>query len=77
MKDEGKQLFFYLLSFAAMVFFLIWSIANFADANGFTMVSENFKNGRGAAGVFGLITALLMLGIAVLNPINMFLFWKR
>jgi succinate dehydrogenase hydrophobic anchor subunit len=77
MKDEGKSLFFYIISAVVMVFFIIWSIASFADANGFTMVSANFAAGRGAAGVFGLITSLLMLGIAILTPINVILFYRR
>ena len=77
MKDEGKPIFFYVLSLVVMVWFGIWCIADFADANGFIMVQKNFAASRGAAGVFGLITALLMMIIAVLTPINAFLFIRR
>lgn len=77
MKDEGKPLYFYILSFVIFVWFAIWCIADFADANGFIMVGKNFTSGRGAAGVFGLITALLMLCIAILAPTNALLFSRR
>jgi hypothetical protein len=76
-RDTGKTIFFYIISAVVMVFFFIWSIANFADANGFVMVDENFKRGNGAAGAFGVITALMMLVIALLTPINAFLFFRR
>ena len=77
MKDEGKPIFFYALSLLTIVWFFIWSIADFADANGFVMVGKNFEAKRGAAGVFGLFTALTMLGIAILGVVNVFLFRKR
>lgn len=77
MKDEGKQIFFYVLSLVVTVWFAIWSIADFADANGFIMVQKNFQAGRGAAGFFGIVTALLMLGIAILTILNTFLFYRR
>jgi len=66
-----------LLSFFTFVWFAIWCIADFADANGFIMVSKNFTASRGAAGLFGLITAILMLGTAILTPINAVLFSRR
>lgn len=77
MKDEGKPLFFYILVFLAAVWFGIWCIADFADANGFVMVGKNFQDGRGAAGVFGIITAILMLLIGILSPITAVLFYRR
>lgn len=77
MKDEGKPLFFYILSLVTIVWFLIWSIADFADANGFVMVGKNFDAGRGGAGFFGLITALSMLAISILGVINVVFFYKR
>jgi hypothetical protein len=77
MKDDGKPIFFYLLSLLAIVFFFIWSIANFADANGFVMVAANFVAGRFAAAVFGLITAVMMIIIALLAVLNTFLFFTR
>ena len=39
------------------VWYIVWSIADFADCNGFVMVSNNFGAGRGAAGG-GLASAL-------------------
>ena len=77
MKDEGKPMFFYILSLVAIIWFFIWSIADFADANGFVMVGKNFRAGRGAAGFFGIITALQMLAIAILGVINVIFFYKR
>lgn len=77
MKDDGKPLFFYLLSFLISLWFAIWCIADFADANGFVMVGRHFVTGRGAAGVFALITSLLMLLIAILGPVNAVLFSRR
>lgn len=77
MKDEGKPIFFYVLSLVVTIWFGIWSIADFADANGFVMVQKNFQAGRGAAGFFGIVTALLMLAIAILTIINTFLFSRR
>ena len=77
MKDEGKPFLFYLLSLLAMVWFFIWYIADFADANGFVMVDKNFKAGRGGAGFFGLLTALCMLAISILAPVNAVMFYKR
>lgn len=60
-----------------LIFFFIWSIADFADANGFIMVKNNFDAGRGAAAVFGLITAIFMLLIGLLSAINLFMFYRR
>lgn len=60
-----------------MVWFFIWSIADFADANGFIMIGRNFKSGRAASGVFGLFTALPMLAISLLAPLNAVLFYRR
>lgn len=66
-----------MLSFFTFVWFAIWCIADFADANGFVMVSKNFAANRGAAGVFGLIAALLMLIVSALAVINSILFARR
>ena len=70
-------MFFYILSAIVTLWFAIWSIADFADANGFVMVGKNFNSGRGAAGFFGIITAIFMLAIAILTPINVVLFCRR
>ncbi len=70
-------MFFYILSAIVTLWFAIWSIADFADANGFVMVKKNFEVGRGAAGFFGIITAIMMLAIAILTPINVLLFCRR
>lgn len=68
---------FYVLSLIAAVWFFIWSIADFADANGWVMVSNHSANGRGAATFFAVITSLLMLGISILTVINLVMFYKR
>lgn len=77
MKDEGRPIIFYVVSAIATIWFFIWCIADFADANGFVMVGKNFGDGRAAAGVFGIVTALIMLIIALLNVVNMYMFFKR
>jgi hypothetical protein len=66
-----------VLSFVVMVWFGVWCIADFADANGFVMVGKNFAANRGAAGVFGLFTAIIMLVTAILAPVNMLMFYRR
>lgn len=68
---------FYVLSLIAAVWFFIWSIADFADANGWVMVSKHSAEGRGGATFFAVITSILMLGISILTVINLILFYKR
>lgn len=65
------------MSIVAFVWFFIWSIADFADANGFVMVGKHFSEDRGAAGVFGIITAIMMMLISFLAAINAVFFYKR
>lgn len=68
---------FYILALVVGVWFGIWSIADFADANGFVMVSRNFAASRGAAGFFGLVVAIPMLFISLLSFLNMWMFARR
>jgi len=77
MGGDGSPFIFYILSLVAFVWFFIWSIADFADANGFVMASKNFKEGRGAAGFFGIVTAIMMILISLVAIINAMLFYKR
>lgn len=77
MGKDSRNWLFYILSAIAVVWFLIWSIAGFADANGWVMVADNSNNGRGAATFFSVITSILMTAISVLAAINAVLFWKR
>ena len=65
------------MSIVAFAWFFIWSIADFADANGFVMVGKHFSEDRGAAGVFGIITAIMMMLISFLAAINAVFFYKR
>lgn len=65
------------MSIVAFAWFFIWSIADFADANGFVMVGKHFNDGRGAAGVFAVITAIMMMLISFLAVINAVFFYKR
>lgn len=74
---SGSPLMFYVLSLIAFVWFFIWSIADFADANGFVMVGKHFNEERGGAGVFGLITAIMMMLISFLGLINGLFFYRR
>lgn len=77
MNREAKLWVFYLLSLITVVWFFIWSIADFADANGWVMVSQNANNDRGAAAFFAVITSIMMLGISILGAVNVVMFWKR
>jgi hypothetical protein len=77
MKNKGKPIYFYLLSLLAFVFFFIWSIADFADANGFVMAASNIKAQRLAAGAFGFIISVMMLAVALLTFWNAIVFFQR
>jgi len=66
-----------VLSIVAFAWFFIWSIADFADANGFVMVAKHFSEDRGAAGVFAIITAIMMMLISLLAAVNAVFFYKR
>jgi hypothetical protein len=70
MKNEGSRFVFYLLSFITFVFFSIWSIADFADANGFVRMSNLFKADKGFAGVLALLNSIISLGVAGLALVN-------
>jgi len=59
------------------VWYIVWSIADFADCNGFVMVSNNFGAGRGAAGGIGIVVALGSLAISILAIANAIFFYKR
>jgi hypothetical protein len=77
MGGDGSPLIFYILSAITTIWFFIWSIADFADANGFVMVAKNFKADRGAAGFFALVTAIMMMLISLLAAANAVLFLRR
>ena len=40
MKEDDSAVIFYILSAITFVFYVIWSIADFADANGWIMLSS-------------------------------------
>jgi hypothetical protein len=77
MKEEAKVCVFYTLSFISILWFLIWSIADFADANGWVMVGKNAAAGRGAAAFFGVVTSIFMMAISILSAVNLYLFCRR
>ncbi len=77
MKDEGKPIIFYIMSIIVGIWYIIWSIANFADCNGFVMVSDNFNEERGAAGGIGIVVALGSLTISILAIANALFFYRR
>lgn len=77
MGGDGKPLVFYIMTLVASLWFFIWSIADFADANGYVMVAKNFKEDRAGAGVFGIFTAILMMLISFLTVLNGVFFYKR
>jgi hypothetical protein len=77
LKHEGRNWLYYLLATSTFIFFAIWSIADFADANGFVMVDRYFKESNAASGVFGLFTSLMSMTIAFFTVVNIYLFWKN
>jgi len=60
-----------------IIWFFIWSIADFADANGWVMVGNNARNDRGGAAFFAVITSIVMMAIYILAIVNLVLFCKR
>lgn len=77
LKEDDNNCLFYVLSVLAAVFFFIWSIADFADANGWVMLGKSAVNGKKASAFFSFFSALFSTIIAILSTINMFLFCKR
>ena len=77
MKEEENICIYYILSSIAIVFFFIWSIANFADSNGWVMLADNATAGRGAAAFFTFFTAFFSTGIYVLALVNLIWFCRR
>jgi hypothetical protein len=77
MKEKSKAFIFYILVFAQALFFLIWSIADFADANGWAMVRKYSDLNMGGATFFAVIGSILMLGISVLAVVNVVYFCRR
>lgn len=55
MKNEGSRMWFYIISGITFVWFFIWSIANFADANGFVKIGDYFHDGYKTAGGFAIV----------------------
>lgn len=59
------------------VWFLIWSIADFADANGFSKTDKFVKAGYKGAALFSGLTSIIMLLISIITVINGIWFYKR
>lgn len=77
MKEEDKTCLFYVLSVAAAIFFFIWSIADFADANGWVMLARSASAGNKGAAFFSFFSALFSLIISILAVANIGYFCKR
>ena len=77
MKEDETVCIFYVLSAIAFVFYVIWSIADFADANGWIMLAKMAGDGKGGAAFFSFFTALFSTGIYFLTALNLFYFCKR
>ena len=77
MKEDASICIFYIISCIATVWFFIWSIADFADANGWIMLGRNSHNDRGGATFFCAIGSILCTFIAVLTIVNLVAFWRR
>ena len=77
MKEKSKAIVFYVLAFSQALFFLIWSIADFADANGWAQVRVYSERSMGGATFFAVIGSIFMLGISVLAVVNIVYFYRR
>jgi len=77
MKEEDKTCLFYILSGLVIFFFFIWSIADFADANGWVRLSKDVSSSMGASAFFSFFSALLSLIVSVLATLNMIYFCRR
>jgi hypothetical protein len=77
MNYEGKKWIPYALFTLAFVFYAIWCIADFADANGFVMCGRFFAAGLGAAGFFSLVSAITSFIIAFLSIIFIVVYVRR
>ena len=77
MKEDASICIFYIISGIAAVWFFIWSIADFADANGWIMLAKNSDKDRGGASFFSAIGSILCTLIAVLTIVNLVAFCKR
>jgi hypothetical protein len=77
MKQDDRACVFYVLTAIVAPFFLIWSIADFADANGWIMLASNASAGRGAAAFFSFFSAFFSTIIFLLALYNGFRFCTR
>jgi hypothetical protein len=77
MKEEDKICLFYILSGMVIIFFFIWSIGDFADANGWVRMSKFIQASMGASAFFSFFSALTSLIISVLGVVNVYFFCRR
>ena len=77
MREDDKICLFYILSLLVTVFYSIWSIANFADANGWIMMAWGVTNGKGSVAFFSFFTAIFSTLVVVLTVTNLYKFYKR
>ena len=77
LKEEDSAILFYVLSALALVFFVIWSIADFADANGWIMLASAATQSKGGVAFFSFFTAFFSTIIYLLTAINLYLFCRR
>lgn len=77
MGEDDKIFLFYVLSFLAVVFYSIWSIADFADANGWVMMAWGVSHDKGSVSFFSFFTSLFSTLIVVLTIVNLYKFCKR
>ena len=77
LKNEGSRIWFYVLSAVMIIWFFIWGIANFADANGFVKIGDYFNSGYKVAGGFAIVESILCVVVALLGGLNVFLFSRK
>ena len=77
MKEDENPCLVYVLSLVTIVFFGIWSIASFADANGWAQFAYYAKEKHKAAAFFAFFSSLFCTLIVLLTCLNMYKLWKR
>lgn len=60
-----------------ILFFFIWSIADFADANGWVQLSKDVSSSKGGSAFFCFFSALFSLVVSVLAALNIIYFCRR
>lgn len=74
---RGSAVSYYISAFIIALKFLLWSIFDWGDANGFIAMIRLFTHGNILCGVFSIIYILLTLPVAVLATIGAVFVYRR